>query len=104
MNTFEWKTVGLLGVGVILAAAPLVAPRAATLCEMPQVGADARACAAAAQGPAELRRFVTRTRAIYGLYYADYVRPGQAAAAAPAPDAVKAASVPPAIRQAAMTQ
>ena len=28
----------------------------------------------AAQGPIELRRFIERTRAIYGLYYWDYVR------------------------------
>ena len=35
---------------------------------------DATACAHAKQGPASLRRFVTRTQKIYGLQMRDYVR------------------------------
>ena len=82
MSKFDLKTMGLLSAGMILAVAPLLSARAANLCDVPQVGPDARACAAAAQGPTELRRFVERTRTIYGLYYWDYARPDQASAAA----------------------
>ena len=38
------------------------------------VAADAKACAHAAQGPDSLRRFVTRTQAIYCLQMSDYAR------------------------------
>ena len=88
------KSLGFLGAGLILAAAPFVSARAADRCDVARTGGEARACAAAAQGPTELRRFVERTRAIYGLYYWDYAPHAEAAAAAaPAPDAAKLASV-----------
>jgi hypothetical protein len=57
MNAFKHKTMFLLTAGLIVAAA---------------------------QGPTELRRFVERTRTIYGLYYEDYAQrtqPGAVAAA-----------------------
>lgn len=40
----------------------------------PLRGVDAKGCAHAAQGPDSLRRFVTRTQAIYGVQMKDYVR------------------------------
>ncbi|MGH8852426.1 MAG: hypothetical protein ACREYD_15660 [Casimicrobiaceae bacterium] len=72
--------------GLVLAGAPLTSARAEYRCDVERVGVDARACAIAAQGPYELRRFIERTRTIYGLYYWDYVRPGwQARVAMDAP-------------------
>lgn len=100
MNKFDLKSLGLLAVGLILTSAPLTSARAAYRCDAPRVDGEARACAAAAQGPTELRRFVERTRGIYGLYYWDYAQPDQAAAAA-APDAAKLASAVTEIRNAA---
>jgi len=74
MSNFESKKLHLLGTGLLLAAAPALC-QAAYRCDVPQVGPDAQACAIAKQGPDELRRFIQRTRAAYGLYYYDYVRP-----------------------------
>ena len=105
MNRFYLKSMGLFAAGLILAAAPLVSARAAYRCDVPRVGGEARACAAAAQGPTELRRFVERTRAIYRFYYWDYAPHAQAAAAAaPASDAAKLASAVTEIRNAAATK
>jgi hypothetical protein len=74
MSKFDSKTLCLVSAGLVLAAAPLLSAHAAYRCDVPRVGPEARACAMAAQGPTELRRFIERTRAIYGLYYWDYVR------------------------------
>lgn len=74
MRKFDLKTTCLISAGLVLAAAPVLSTHAANRCDSPRAGPDARACAAAAQGPTELRRFVERTRAIYGLYYWDYAR------------------------------
>lgn len=41
-------------------------------CNEPQGMLDKRACGQAAAGPDALRRFVERTRMIYGLYFWDY--------------------------------
>jgi hypothetical protein len=93
MNKFDLKSIGLLSAGLILAAAPLMSARAAYRCDVPRIGGEARACAAAAQGPTELRRFVERTRGIYDFYFWDYAPHAKAAAAgAPGPDAAKLAS------------
>jgi hypothetical protein len=93
MNTLKHKTMFLVTAGLIVAAAPLASAYAANRCDVPRVGGEAKACAAAAQGPTELRRFVERTRAVYGLYYEDYAQRSQAAAAAAASqDSSKAAS------------
>ena len=54
-----------------LAFAPLTA-HAADRCANPNGSVDQRACAVAAAGPEALRRFIERTRGIYGLYYYDY--------------------------------
>jgi len=78
MSKFDLKTVCLISAGLVLAAAPLLPTHAANRCDVPQVGPEAKACAIAAQGPTELRRFVERTRSIYGLYYYDYARPEKA--------------------------
>lgn len=44
-------------------------------CDRPQLGrVDATACAKAAEGATSLRRYVTRTRMIYGLQMSDYAR------------------------------
>ena len=82
MSKFDLKTLCLFGAGLVLAAAPLLSAHAANRCDVPQAGPDARACAAAAQAPTELRRFIERTRAIYGLSYRDYARPEQESLAA----------------------
>jgi hypothetical protein len=47
---------------------------AASRCDSPQGAIEQRACAKAAEGPDALRRFVERTRMIYGLYYYDFAR------------------------------
>jgi hypothetical protein len=58
------------------AATPVLAQHR---CDQPKGIADQRACAKAAEGPAALRRFITRTRLIWDLYYPDYA-PGNRAA------------------------
>jgi hypothetical protein len=69
---------------LVLAAASLSQPvDAAARCEQSTVGGDARACAALRDGPVALRRFIWRTRAIYGLRYQDFAPP-EADALAPA--------------------
>ena len=50
--------------------------QARTKCDGPQSQVDKKACAAAAEGPDALRRFVDRTKAIYGLYFWDYLQEG----------------------------
>lgn len=60
-----------LGISASLVAQPA---QARGKCDAPQNRIDVRACAAAAEGPDTLRRFVERTRAIYGLYFWDYVQ------------------------------
>ena len=61
--------VGLLSVAVSPAA------QAQFKCDQPQLTrVDATACALGAKDVASLRRYVTRTRAIYGLQMKDYVR------------------------------
>jgi hypothetical protein len=59
-----------------------VTAHAASRCDGPTVGGEARACAAEREGPDALRRFVTRTRAIYeDLYFADLRHPNPEAMA-----------------------
>lgn len=61
-----------------LLAAIAFAPTAAHAgykCTSPSGSIEMRACAIAATGPDALRRFVERTRNIYGLYYWDFARP-----------------------------
>ena len=62
---------------VVLSCLSVTAPAAQAefKCDgRPLTSVDAKACAHAAQGADSLRRFVTRTRAIYGLQLWDYVR------------------------------
>jgi len=82
MRKHTLKTTYLIGAGLAIAAAPALSAYAATRCDLPHTGPDARACAAAAQGPTELRRFIERTRAVYGLYYEDYARSAKPSIAA----------------------
>jgi hypothetical protein len=67
----------------LIALALLVAPAYAHRCDAPAPGGEARACAAAAQGADALRRFIERTRMIYGLYYFDVYRGDEDAARPP---------------------
>ncbi|HTT12339.1 MAG TPA: hypothetical protein VMG60_15745 [Burkholderiaceae bacterium] len=55
--------------------------RAEYRCDHPQGPVDRRACDYAQQGQAALHHFIERTRAIYGLYFYDYVRPESTAGA-----------------------
>jgi hypothetical protein len=74
---------------VVLGALALVPSTsfAANRCDHPRGVAEERACAKAAESPEALRRFITRTRMIWGLSYADYARDEPAPrAAAPHPD------------------
>jgi hypothetical protein len=61
-------------VSALVTLSMLVAPAQAHRCDNPAPGGEARACAADAQGADALRRFVARTRMIYGLYYFDLRR------------------------------
>ena len=49
---------------------------ATALCDAPASLADRAACSKAKEGPAELQRYVWRTRAVYQLYFWDYMTPG----------------------------
>ncbi len=61
--------------GAILSAAIAPAAQAEFKCDgRPLARVDATACAHAAQAADSLRRFVTRTQAIYGLQMKDYAR------------------------------
>lgn len=105
MSGFDLKKTCLIGAGLVLAAAPLLSAHAGNRCDAPQAGPDARACAAAAQGPTELRRFVERTRAIYGLYYWDYARPEkESLTTGPAPDPSKIARSQAQLKEGARSQ
>ena len=67
----------LTGAATALLAAIAFAPTAANAdykCARPSGSIEQRACAMAAAGPDALRRFVERTRGIYGLYYWDFVQ------------------------------
>ena len=65
-------------------------------CDHPRGIGEERACAKAAESPEALRRFITRTRMIWGLSYADFARdePASLRAAAPHPDnGIRTASI-----------
>jgi hypothetical protein len=90
-----------LGVGL----GALALPAQATIrCDGPTVGGAARACAAGQQGTEALRRFIFRTRMIYGFSFLDF-QPDESAApptatvdatgAAQGTDAAPAASTRP---------
>ena len=59
----------------LLAVAVSSVAQAQYKCDQPQLTrVDATACALAAKDTASLRRYVTRTQAIYGLQMKDYAR------------------------------
>ena len=59
----------------LLAVAVSPVAQAQFTCDQPQLTrVDATACALGAKDVASLRRYVTRTQAIYGLQMKDYVR------------------------------
>lgn len=64
------RIVSFIAVMMSLAAS---AARADYKCEAPPTRVDARACEAAAQGPAQLRQFIQRMRVHQDLYFYDYV-------------------------------
>jgi hypothetical protein len=72
MNHFHRFT-AVASVFAAIAITPL-ASHAEYKCSEPRSMIDKRACGQAAAGPEALRRFVERTRMIYGLYYWDYAR------------------------------
>ena len=105
MNRINLNSLGALAAGLVLASAPFVSAHGENRCDVPRIGGEARACAAAAQGPTELRRFVERTRGIYGFYYWDYApHAGPVATVAPAPEAAKLASAVAEISNASAAQ
>jgi hypothetical protein len=63
------KTLTLALGAALVMSAPLSQAK-----EITADGATRGAIEAAKQGPAELRRYVLRTRAVYGLSYWDFVR------------------------------
>jgi hypothetical protein len=67
------------GAMVSLLCATVSAPTLALAgyrCDDPSATIEKRACAKAAEGNEALRRFVSRTRGIWNLYYYDYAQPG----------------------------
>ncbi len=66
-------------------------------CDHPRGIGEARACAKAAESPEALRRFIERTRMIWGLAYADYADYAPSPrTAAPHPDnGIRTASAEP---------
>jgi len=105
MNKLNSKTFYALSAVLVLAAAQPLSAHAEYRCEAPQAGIDARACAIAAQGPTELRRFVLRTRMIYGLHYWDFRQPEtNALAALPSSERTVAAMSPSHLADRATTQ
>lgn len=74
MNKSSYSRFALAFVGV-LSAAVSPAVQAQYKCDKPQLTrVDATACTLGAKDAASLRRFITRTQAIYGLEMKDYVR------------------------------
>jgi hypothetical protein len=64
-------------VGALLALSFVPSAFAALRCDAPQTYVDRVACEKAGQSPESLRRYVERTRALYHLYYWDYITPEQ---------------------------
>lgn len=58
---------------------------AATRCDSPSGFVDREACAAAAQGPDALRRFIARTSGMWNLWYFDYATEDLRAVVIPVP-------------------
>lgn len=73
MKRIYLPTTAAAALFALIAFAPGVA-HADYKCANPNGSIEQRACAMAAAGPDTLRRFVERTRGIYGLYYWDYMR------------------------------
>ena len=73
MKRFHVPTAAATALLAAIAFAPTAA-HADFKCASPNGSIEMRACAMAAAGPDALRRFVQRTRNIYGLYYWDFVR------------------------------
>ena len=64
-------------VGAALALSFASSAFAAQRCDAPQIYVDRAACDKAKQSPESLRRYIERTRALYHLYYWDYITPEQ---------------------------
>jgi hypothetical protein len=65
--------VRIASIALLAGATTAGAAQSRYLCDEPPTGRDARACAAAQEGPAALRRFIERMRGIEHLQFADYV-------------------------------
>jgi hypothetical protein len=68
-----WSSAAALVLGSLAATAAV----AATRCESPNLPGERMACAKAKESPDALRMFIYRTRAIYSLYFWDYMSEGE---------------------------
>jgi hypothetical protein len=66
-------TRSILAASFLLIGSGAAGAQARYLCDAPPTPLDARACAAAQQGPAQLRQFVQRMQSIQSLHFWDYV-------------------------------
>jgi|SRR5882672_927078 len=73
MNSTNPQRIFRIGLScLVLGCAGTTSVQAEYRCDDPQGVVDRRACDKAKEGPAALRLFIHRTRAIYGLYFYDY--------------------------------
>jgi hypothetical protein len=63
----------ILACSLVLLGGVAGSAQARYLCDAPPTPLDARACAAAQQGPAELRQYIQRVQSIQSLLFSDYV-------------------------------
>lgn len=66
-------TQSILAASLLLIGSGAASAQARYLCDAPPTPLDARACAAAQQGPTQLRQFVQRMQGIQNLHFWDYV-------------------------------
>lgn len=71
-QVFVPKRLACFAVAASAAAFAATPARAAYRCDAPQTSFDQHACAAAKQGPQELRRYIQRMRALEPMYFFDY--------------------------------
>jgi hypothetical protein len=83
-------TTKILATSLLLLGTVAGSAHARYLCDAPPSPRDARACAAAQQGPAELRRFIQRMQGVENLLFEDYVNEATQLAWDARQDALKA--------------
>jgi hypothetical protein len=65
--------ISVASIALLAGATTADAAQSRYLCDEPPTSRDARACEAAQEGPAALRRFIERMRGIEHLQFEDYV-------------------------------